>query len=682
MSIFGTDHLGELRPQDITAGPSVPFGDAVSQGFEQQFRVDSPLAFEVEITNRWLENIERLRKSTGEEFNSPAFHPVIRDFAMMQAGMAPKGPDEANRKFYEEQMELLQRADTRIKELADPELQSFGDIVREVVAMQQGVEAATNDQADRGGFGTDVGQFIGAIGGAFTTRDPVSLFSLPIGGGGRTVAMKIATEMGIGAAAATAVSPQVQANREVAGLPQRSVLADIAVGAVGAGVVRGIAEGVGAGLGRLGRAADEPIMDLADDELATAFADNPQSPRARAGEAILNDVQAIERANPYGVGDAANARFMAELQQVAAAVSGTPSTAIARVLPPVPFDSIKKAADFEIVREQAPQVYAKLEAAQAAVREIEERLSRAGRNSVDAYHGGPREIQDFRLGLGRDGRPASDSRNVISFATERRFAEDYAGARGAVTSARVDVSDFADFRNSEDVAKAREYHNRLSDEWAEGVKKTHGHIWTDELLAEKRLKDAAGIEEGNWQKWENPKLLEFMGKKGAIVREVNASGTESLNVIVADLTAINAIPKLRTERRLANKRYQAAYKAVEAEAATIERFQAAVKARQQGNAVDLLGNEIGGLPFVGPILRYDAVEARVTEINRVNEVLADPETVRMTLDEETGMVDIGGRLVPADFVVPFDDGDLSIRAIIDDFAEDSKLEEAVRSCAL
>jgi hypothetical protein len=488
---------------------------------------------------------------------------------------------------------LLQRADTRIKELADPELQSFGDIVREVVAMQQGVEAATNDQADRGGFGTDVGQFIGAIGGAFTTRDPVSLFSLPIGGGGRTVAMKIATEMGIGAAAATAVSPQVQANREVAGLPRRSVLADIAVGAVGAGVVRGIAEGVGAGLGRIGQAADEPIMDLADDELATAFADNPQSPRARAGEAILNDVQAIERANPYGVGDAANARFMAELQQVAAAVSGTPSTAIARVLPPVPFDSIKKAADFEIVREQAPQVYAKLETAQAAVRALDEEATN------------------------------------ITTAIENVTLPDAVRLVDADAGTRLD-----------DLAR----------------------IVNDEATPEP-VRAAADLE------------------AQAIVTRI---GQEKIAraLDVAEIAPRKRLQRIRAERRSANRRYRAAYKEVEAEAATIERFQAAVKARQQGNAVDLLGNEMGGLPFVGPLLRYDVVEARVMEINRVNEVLADPETVRMTLDEETGMVDIGGRLVPADFVVPFDDGDLSIRAIMDDFAEDSKLEEAVRSCAL
>lgn len=591
MSLFDTDHI-VMRPEDITAGPQASMGEAFSQMLEQQFRVDSQQALQEEIQNRWLENLDAFEIKTGRRFEAP---PTLSGYTRYLDNIEGREPGFLDQADLEQAagVKRLAEADIAIRQLGDPTIKTFADIVNEVYAMQRKVEGETANVQARSGTLASIAGFGGAMVGSFSFRDPINVISLPVGGGGRSIAMRIASEMAVGAASVAATDAAfVLPNRARAGLPERSLLYDIAAGAIGAGVLRGGFEALAAG-GRALRGKNDIVLDFNDDQLRQMFENNANSPKARAGEAVLDDIQAIEKSNPYGVGDAANIRFLTELQEVAEAISGVPQTAVARVLPAVPYEHIELVADFALVKEQAPKTWAKLEEAQAAVAALDEEIVTTTQ--------------------------AMKEKTIVDAV---RLVDPEAADKLDELAARVNDP------NQPEPARA------AADLEAQAIIKRVG---------EERIARVLGQQEQPTRR---------------------------------------RLQRARAERRAANRRYREAYKAVEAEAAEMRKFQEAIKSREQGQAVDALGAVTGGRTFTGPILRYDAVEARVAEINKANEILADPETVRMTLDEETNTVDVEGTLMPADFVVPFDEGEMSVRAVMDDFMEDKKLEDAVKSCAI
>src|SRR5687768_5386689 len=75
MSTFGLDHLSPLTPEDTTGGPTIGMWDSITQSFESQFRVHSPLSRQQEVQNAWLENLSQLERITGEKFEMPRTGP-------------------------------------------------------------------------------------------------------------------------------------------------------------------------------------------------------------------------------------------------------------------------------------------------------------------------------------------------------------------------------------------------------------------------------------------------------------------------------------------------------------------------------------------------------------------------------------------------------------------------------
>lgn len=394
MSFFDDSHVTEVGLEG-SAGPSVSIWDMVQQGFRQQYRVDSATALRSELGNRWIDNLQNLR-AAGLEFDTPADPQVYTRFAEFIRNGTPVTTDEdnpLNTKYGLPQLsaefEDMRRANEAIRQLNNPDIKTFEQILEEVSAMQQGVELETASMSERSGAGGFIGELIGAIGGSFTLRDPLNLVTAPIGAG-RTIATRIATDMAVAAGVVSITEfADVQPARALAQLPERNPFFNIAAATLGAGIIRGGIEGVGVGVRRLrGQPAEDVDFDLRDSQLQQMFEDRSASPNARAGAQALDDMIFIERNNPYGDGPAAQARFLAELQQVQRVMGGEPMTAIARVLPPMPFEYIQKVADFELVREQRPFVYARMEQAQARLedltRQVDEAVSREVPDLIEA----------------------------------------------------------------------------------------------------------------------------------------------------------------------------------------------------------------------------------------------------------------------------------------------------------
>ncbi len=374
MSYFDSDHLVDEK---FSAGPRVGFGEAVSQGYEQQYRVDSPYSLEAEIQDRWQQSLLMLEQETGEATTLPGGLGAYQYYARSVLGQdqtfwANDFSGEVSPQVQQE-IAAFARVNDQIKQRSG--IKSFEQVLQEAIAVQRGVEEETAEISERGDALATIGQFIGAIGGSFSERDPVNLATLGLGGVGRSVAMRIASEMGI-AAGVTAVTElgSVQQNRELAGLPERSPVWDIAAAAVGAGVLRGGFEGIGALVSR--NVPEVNGFDFRDDQLAAMFAAAPDSAKARAGLEILEADAALRAASPYGTGEQGLLRFTAELDDVAKVLGGQADTAVARVLPEVPFEYIQKNADLELVREQAPEIYSRMEQARAQLGEVEDRIGR------------------------------------------------------------------------------------------------------------------------------------------------------------------------------------------------------------------------------------------------------------------------------------------------------------------
>jgi hypothetical protein len=603
MPFSGSSHLIGLEP---STGPRVGFFEAIEQGYEQQYRVDSPYSLEAEIQERWEQSLLSLERETGEAINLEgglgAYQYYARSVLGQDQTFFAKSLDGEVAPATLQSIASFQRANDRIKQLGRPDVKSFEQVLQEAMAAQQRVEARTADVSERGGVAAMIGQFIGAVGGTFSERDPVSLATLGIGGFGRTAAMRIATEAGIagGFAGATELGA-VQPSRELAGLPERSAVFDIAAAAVGAGAIRGGLEGLSALAGRFGREARPAIaLDFDDAQLRSMFEANQQMPAARAGESILDEVQALERANPYGDGAAAEARFLAELADVQKAMGGEVSTAIARVLPPLPEEYIAKQADFQIVKEQSPAVWTRFEEAQAAVRSIDERATE------------------------------------ISEALEATTLPD------AV---------------------------RLVDPEAADELDNLARVVNDESLPEP-VREAADIR-----------------AQSIITRVDEERIAKALND--REIAPRKEIQRLRASRKAANKRLRVATREVEAERTKILRNQEIIRGLQQRESVDLLGNSMGGRPFLMPELNHERVKVHLKQIDDVVEQ-ADDRALAATKAEfdEDGTVDIGLReRVAADFVVPIEQADgsvreMSVKEIFDEFAEDEALEEAVKACAI
>lgn len=400
MSIYDLSHVMDVGMRG-SEGPAVGLFDMVQQSFRQQFRVDSARALDEEIGNRWIQSLRQLSAAGGGQFEQPLDPNAYRAFAehvrnqpiTALSGTRTEGQgygarfvegDPTENPYFQQ----VQQANEAIKRLNNPNIHSFEQILDEVSSMQRGIEEQTASMSERaGGITNLVGSLIGGAAGSFTLRDPLNVVTAPLGAG-ETIAARIAIDMGI-AAATTAITEynDVQPARQLAGLPERSALWDIGVATLGAGIIRGaLFEPAGHFL-RLRRerlAEERQAFDLRDSQLQQMFGEHEASPTARAGSYALDGAALLRNSNPYGYGREAQERFMTELRDVQRVMGGEPMTAIARVLPPLPYDLLEKQADFQLVKEQSPIIYGRMEVAHARLQELQEQVARAEQATTSA----------------------------------------------------------------------------------------------------------------------------------------------------------------------------------------------------------------------------------------------------------------------------------------------------------
>lgn len=390
MGLFDENHLVDYAP---TAGPSLGFFDSVEQGFEQQFRVDSPLSLSAEIKDQWEQSLGALEQA-GQKLDRRALtnYGDIDLYARHVQGQEQGwlNTDPFTGKLSQPHVEAIQRfqqADQAIAALRDPKVKTFSQIIKDVTQMQQEVERNTAIAQETG---SKVGQFLGGVGGSITTRDPFNLLTLGFGGVGKTVALRIASEMGLSAALVGAEDVStVNPNRELAGLPAHNTLYDVALAAAGAGVLRGAGEFIHPRLQSMfdsfrGVEPPRPILAPTTEELQRAFSSlSETSPRARAGESFLRDFESFREANPYGDTEVGLKRFTDELAPLDSVLRGQTDTAMARFVPEMPYELRLISDNEKIVQAEYPDIYKRMSDARDRVFNLDQQIE-SGRSSIDS----------------------------------------------------------------------------------------------------------------------------------------------------------------------------------------------------------------------------------------------------------------------------------------------------------
>jgi len=404
MSFFGSPDDGFVQG---SLGPRARFFEGLEAGFNQAFVVDSQQSLQQEIVNRWEENLEILRKQQNVTYDLPAPERITQLIRARQGedlndpnGAMSVYEREAIRQFPQQYRAALEES---LGDLAGQDeafraagLPTFEEMFEEVVALQRKVEQTSGDVAERGGASAFLGQLVGGIGGSFSTRDPLLLATLPVGGAGRSVVTRLATEaVAAGAVEGTLQFGAIADNRRLAGLRQSTneeKLQNVLLAAGGAAAIRGaLFELPGAAIRRF-RAAAEPevSLDFEDAQLRQFIGSLPDGPTKRAVSDLLDEDTAARQLSPYGDGYQGLRRFTEETAEVEMALLGRSDTAIGRALPSdMPLPMREQAEDFLIVRERAPEVAARFDAAQARVEALDAQIDEVqaevtGRTVIDA----------------------------------------------------------------------------------------------------------------------------------------------------------------------------------------------------------------------------------------------------------------------------------------------------------
>lgn len=202
-------------------------------------------------------------------------------------------------------------------------------------------EARTRDQQllERGeGIGSFAAGIVG--GGAASFADPINIATLPLGGGGKTIAMRIITEALVNAGVEAVQTPGMIAARSALG--EDTTARDIALNIGGAAVAGGAIRGGLEVAPRIGAAIATRVTGATAQErtLAKAFADavpeNLRTPEQAAALQILTREADVEDINPFPLTHDA---IDAHKTRLAEAMAGIEQGRLARsAAPPPPTD--------------------------------------------------------------------------------------------------------------------------------------------------------------------------------------------------------------------------------------------------------------------------------------------------------------------------------------------------------
>lgn len=307
-----------LRAPNPTLGAETGFFEGFDASYQAQKRSWSMLGLEADFGDAMQANSDLVYKLTGERMMNHVPGGATEmdvmsqsvEFARAQQEGAALSPfDERKARSFPKRAEARQefiRQNQRLHELKKlhPEIRTMEDIWNGVQVAAQEAEQRNSDVQARGGFRAAVGGFAGGMAGSFTLRDPANVATLPLGWG-KTAAVRIMSDVGINAGVESVNQfTGVQERRELLGVEHstKQALTNVAFAGAGAGVIRGGIEGAPAGL-RVAKDRVVPMMKATPRQLKMALNKLPfrKDEAFIAGNMVDRDAD-ILRQNPKGVG--------------------------------------------------------------------------------------------------------------------------------------------------------------------------------------------------------------------------------------------------------------------------------------------------------------------------------------------------------------------------------------------
>lgn len=240
--------------EGASRGPHLGFGEAFSAAYDAQAQGNSVLAVSTAFEKAEAEQARKIEALGGK---APRLNQADTLAEKQARGFDPYG-DVARTLADggdERTTALLNKADAGLEALRaqypDAGIKSYRE-------MFDGVKQSAQDAEKRwsGAQTTTLGSVGGFLGGAVASldprTDPYNFATLPLAGGGASVAGRIAAQAGIqGATEAVNQFSGVQDNRKLLGLKDESAAGSIAASAVGGALFQGAGEGLAAGAKKL-----------------------------------------------------------------------------------------------------------------------------------------------------------------------------------------------------------------------------------------------------------------------------------------------------------------------------------------------------------------------------------------------------------------------------------------------
>ena len=312
-----------------TVGAKSGFGENFAAAFNETAAAFSQFGLEFSMLDEDEKNNDLIYELTGERLGS--FHDAIYLYERAAKEAEGETPDQLPSHLvaggYTSPQEYFKQYQNKRKRLAElkkqyPQISTYEEMWSRVKTDAQEKTEIAQRSFRRAGTTGSIRFFAGGRAGAFTNRDPINLMTLGMGGFGPTVVKRISTEMGVQAG----IEAQnqffgVAENRRLLGLKHTGgdMAFHIAAASVGGGAFRGLFEGVGAGLKKIGNRDGQAAVRMSMRDLADNLSDpkrlKGQSSEVRAA-ALANEIDAENAAtNPYSADAAGTARSKDALQQ-------------------------------------------------------------------------------------------------------------------------------------------------------------------------------------------------------------------------------------------------------------------------------------------------------------------------------------------------------------------------------
>lgn len=411
MEDFSKLDLSHIRTYPGATGPYVSFGESFHRSFERERIVNAAFGFDVEVTNRLEEQMERLQALSPDLKPLPELNSDVS--AWMQQTIYG-GPAPLNsRPIYEQRLARIQALDAAITaaKAVDPTIRTLQEIYQAELDRRAVVTEVDNTtpRTASTAFASQLGQIAGSLD---PERDPLYFLANLMGAGARLpLLVKLGVEALIGGGAEGAqqalfIQPRARALGEAAPDPLQAML----LSAAGSAAFRALGE-AGVAIYRrtpLGRASEararaEMEADIArvrvgempSPTLLRALLDTADDadPRIVAAKAALDVHLAGRAASPWV--DSPIATMAVEMESIRAfeLFEGRPDPLVTGGMPyaidPLRLEVAPPARDsFEvgIARQREPQLYHRLDEVEGAVTRAETRVSELERQVEDFDH--------------------------------------------------------------------------------------------------------------------------------------------------------------------------------------------------------------------------------------------------------------------------------------------------------